>query len=117
MTFKSFSDDPQWGGFVNILSDDGDEDDIVVGNYQEFCINEDFRDLTDQEQMDQGYLTNYDDLRAYLQAYPEVEATFGSDDPAVWIEAFNSTLDTHYKFILERKCVEDLPLHLRTMGA
>ena len=114
MTFKSFSDDPVWGDFVGILSIDSDEDDIQVGNYREFCINEDFKDLTEKEMKSQGYLTNVDDLRNYMKAYPDVATKFGGEDPELWITAFNSDMDTHYKFILERTCVEDLPLHLRS---
>jgi hypothetical protein len=31
MTFVSFAEEPVWGGIVNVLSQTGDEADIVVG--------------------------------------------------------------------------------------
>ena len=74
MTFVSFADEPVWGDFVNILSQTGDESEIVVGGYTESCINKEFKEaaVAEAANVDQnGEYTYYWDMVMFFEANPD----------------------------------------------
>ena len=108
MTFVSFADEPVWGGFVNILSQTGDESEVVVGGFSEFCVNKAFKESTDAAMAANGVLVNTDDIEMYLEANPDFAEAFGGTDPSGMITALESDMQTHDAFMITRQCVEDM---------
>ena len=108
MTFVSFAEEPVWGGIVNVLSQTGDEADIVPGGYNEFCINGEFREAADAEMAEFGEIVNTNDIEMFLEANPDVAEAMGGTDPQFFIDAMGSDAQTNDEFILTRQCVEDL---------
>lgn len=105
LTYLSFSDTNNLGQFTdNVL---GGEDNLVPGNHNtEICIYEEFRDALEEEVEAQGYLTYYDDIRLFRETDEGLLAAF--DSPEEWIEAWGADLDSMYKFIGKRECMEDI---------
>jgi len=89
---------------------------LKPGNHnREICIQEDFRDALEQEMNDQGYLTYYDDVRLYRESDAGLTAAF--TDTEQWIAAWNADLDSMYKFIAKRECMEEILPHLKMSGS
>ena len=114
LTYISFSDTNNLGDFAtNVL---GGEDNLKPGNHnREICIQEDFRDALEQEMNDQGYLTYYDDVRLYRESDAGLTAAF--TDTEEWVAAWNADLDSMYKFIAKRQCMEEILPHLKMSGS
>ena len=105
LTYVSFSDTSNLGDFAtNVL---GGEDNLKPGKHNtEICIQSSFREALVEEVEAQGYLTYYDDIRLYRESDAGLTAAFES--PEAWIEAWGADLDSMYKFIGKRECMEDI---------
>ena len=114
LTFVSFSDTSNLGDFTtNVL---GGESNLKPGNHNsEICIQTAFRDALEQEMDDQGYLTYYDDVRLYRESDAGLLAGFSSTEE--WIEAWDADLDSMYKLIVKRQCMENVLPHLKMSGS
>ena len=83
------------------------------GEWAALCLTESHVKAREDEIEEQGYLSNYDDLRIFLEQNPGADVALGLPSGATaedWILGWGSDLDTHYKMIIEVACTEDIGL-------
>lgn len=86
---------------------------MKVGEWAALCLTESHVEAREAEVDEQGYLSNYDDLRIFLEQNPGADEVLGLESGATaddWIIGWGSDLDTHYKMIIEVSCTEDIGL-------